>query len=293
VLQMVTRRPLILDFRDPWTTNPYRAHFQPWRRAVEGRLETFAVRRAAMVVANTQALRDEFRERFPDRADRFVAVYNSVDATITEGPERPVGQRPVTIVHAGFLYGPRDPLTLLRAISRRRKRMNPGAAPDLVLHLIGPAELPYDVTQKIDELEITDFVKIHGPLPHAACMDIMASSDALLLFQPGTRTQLPSKVFEYVTFAKPILTLAEPGGETYRFAAEELDSTVAACGDEEAIVAALDSLVGQLARGERPDVSRWSLRLAAFSEAAVTSQLLEAIDAAVVHVPQAAAPRST
>jgi hypothetical protein len=149
-----------------------------------------------------------------------------------------------------------------------------------VLHLIGPAELPYDLTQKLDELRIADVVKVHGALPHAACKDIMASSDALLLFQPGTRTQLPSKVFEYVTFAKPILTLAEPGGETYRFAAEELDSTVAACGDEEAIMAALDSLLSQLMRGERPDVSRWSLRLEAYSDAAVTSQLLDAIDAA-------------
>ena len=280
VLQRLTRRPLVLDFRDPWTTNPYRAHFQPWRRAIEEKLEAFAIESASMVVANTQALRDELRARFPERADRFVSVYNSVDATITEGPERPIGQRPVTIVHAGFLYGPRDPLTLFQAISRRSKGMGDTGA-DFELHLVGPTELPYDLRHKLDELRIADFVKIHGPVSHSACKDIMADADALLLFQPGTRTQLPSKVFEYVTFAKPILTLAEPDGETYRFAAEELESTVAACGDEEAIVAALDRLLAQLRRGDRPNVSRWSARLAAFSEPAVTEQLLEAIDRAV------------
>jgi Glycosyltransferase Family 4 len=281
LLKKSTGLPLVLDFRDPWTTNPYRMHFHPARRWIEGRLETFVVNSADAVIANTRGLRDEFRARYPRLpSERFDVIYNCVEN------ERPLprialragGAEPVRLAHAGFLYGPRDPLLLLRAMAKRRQRESPGGARDLILDLIGPIDVSYPIADKLAELGLTDLVHVHGPVPHAMCQDMLVASSALLLLQPGTMTQLPSKLFEYVSHGKPILTLAMPGSETYTFAAEQLGSLVADCDDEEAIVRTLDELIAQVRAGQGPDIDRWEAAMAQFRPHTITSRLLHTFD---------------
>jgi glycosyltransferase involved in cell wall biosynthesis len=279
LLKRATGIPLMVDFRDPWVTNPYRAHFPVWRKRIERRLEAFSVRNADIVVANTRGLRDEFRERYPGPgAPRFDAIYNSVERSVIATPApRRTGR--VRLSHAGFLYGPRDPLTFLRAVAtRRRKRQAAAAGDDLAIELIGAVEMQYSIYDLLETLGIADVVTVHGPVPHARCEAMLGEADALLLLQPGTKTQLPSKLFEYVTFGKPILTLGEPGGETCLFAAEVLQTHVADCNDEAAIVRALDRLVADVQNGNAIDVSAWEEALSRYSAAAINEQLLASLD---------------
>jgi glycosyltransferase involved in cell wall biosynthesis len=279
LLKRSTGLPLIADFRDPWVTNPYRAHFPPWRKRIEHWLEQYVVRTADLVIANTCGLRDEFRNRYSgSSAPRFEAIYNSVDRSVVAASGASRSTRRVRLVHAGFLYGPRDPLTFLRAVAKRRETLMPGAAEDLVVDLVGAVQLEYSIHERLSELGIVDVVTVHGPLPHAQCEAMLKDADAFLLLQPGTKTQLPSKLFEYVTFGKPILTLGEPGGETYRFASEVLQSLVADCNDEAAIVASIDRLVNDVRSGNAIDARAWQTALSRYSAAAVNEQFLESLD---------------
>jgi len=246
-----------------------------WRKRIEARFERFVVGSAALVIANTRSLRDEFRTRYPEQpGPRIEAVYNSVEGTLAPGARGlATPDTRIRLTHAGFLYGPRDPATLLRAVARRRR----ATADDVAIELVGAVELEYRLDRLLDELAIADIVTVHGPVPHARCSVMLKESDALLLLQPGTRTQLPSKLFEYVTFGKPILTIAERDGETYRFAAEELHAPVGACDDEADIAAAIDRLVDDVRR-TGVDSAAWQRMLAAYSASAVTGQFLELLD---------------
>lgn len=282
LLKRSTGIPLVLDFRDPWVTNPYRAHFPSWRKRVEQWLEGYTVRSADLVIANTRGLRDEFRARYTGpAAPRFEAVYNSVDRRVAAPPAAARPGARIRLAHAGFFYGPRDPLSFLRAVARRRYSAASGLPDDLAVDLIGAVELEYSLENLLSELRIDDIVTLHGPVPHAHCDAMLRSADAYLLLQPGTKTQLPSKLFEYVTFGKPILTLAEPGGETYRFAAEELTSLVADCADEEDIVNSLDTLVRDLREQRGVDADGWRRKLSDYSSEAITAQFLMLLDSAM------------
>ena len=47
-----------------------------------------------------------------------------------------------------------------------------------------------------------------GQLPYTECLQHMQATDILLIIQPDTRTQIPSKFYEYIYLNKPILTIA-------------------------------------------------------------------------------------
>ena len=61
-------------------TNPFREDMSRWRNRVEGYIERKVVESADVVVTNTQALKDEFIERFPrEPLSKFVALLNGFD----------------------------------------------------------------------------------------------------------------------------------------------------------------------------------------------------------------------
>jgi glycosyltransferase involved in cell wall biosynthesis len=50
-----------------------------------------------------------------------------------------------------------------------------------------------------------------GSLPHHEALERMAAADVLVLIQPDNTLQIPGKLYEMLSFRKPILTLAGPG----------------------------------------------------------------------------------
>jgi glycosyltransferase involved in cell wall biosynthesis len=227
-LKRLTGKPLVVDFRDPWMTNPFREKMSGLRDRVEGYMERKVVETADVVVTNTQALKDEFMTRFPrEPAAKFVALLNGFDpedsqvaASMRVDPEK------FTITHTGFLYGKRDPRLFLEAIAllietqrvdRRKIRV----------HLVGSVELPYDLVEYLRDRRLEDVVRLVAQVPYQESLQYLANSDALLLLQPGTKTQVPSKLFEYIALAKPILAITPGEGATSQLVQENSLGTVA------------------------------------------------------------------
>ena len=212
VLKKISKKPLVVDFRDPWMTNPYRLGYTPIKNKLEAWLEAWVVRTADLVVANTKFLEEEFAERFgPEVARRCVTIRNGFDPDEFEQvspAKRPVfADGAMHIVHPGFLYGKRDPKNLLLALASLREH---GAISkgDLMIELIGPVELDYSLSAEIDRLSIADFIQLRGPVSYADSIAAVAACDVALLLQPGTATQIPSKLFEYIGFGKRIISIA-------------------------------------------------------------------------------------
>ncbi len=244
VLKKLTGKPLVIDFRDPWVTNPFRGPQSPLRDRVEAYLERKVVETADVVVTNTKALRDEFIARFPGvPAAKFVTLLNGFDPEDYDEVRaaRPLDARKFTIAHTGFLYGKRDPRGFLEAVARLIEEGK--IAPDaLEIVFVGSIELPYDLPSYLRAKRIAGIVRLIDQVPYRESLRHLAESDALLLLQPGTKTQVPSKLFEYIALGKPILAVSPRDGATARLVFEESLGRVADADRVEEIAAAVEEL---------------------------------------------------
>lgn len=124
-------------------------------------------------------------------------------------------ERPLSIVHAGSLYsGRRDTRGFLKVIADLvgSGEVRPG---DLVAHFLGRPDRR--LIRWVDRLHLTEFVRIHGLVPREEVRPWMEAADVLLVVRwPDKRDApfLPAKIFEYLSYRKPILIVnAVDGGE--------------------------------------------------------------------------------
>ncbi len=276
-LRRSTGTPWVADFRDPWSAKPWveAREQRSWREKGIAFLESRVVQDADRVVANTDALRDEFRSRYVAvPAQRFVCIPNGYDPVEFDGV--PTSRRrgpPFRLTHAGTLYRRRNPLSLLQAISRL---LNSGAIPqnDFELELIGPVLLgDWTLEQMAASLGLSQLVRHIPSLPHATCLARLYEADVLLVVQPDTATQVPGKLYEYLYVGKPILAIATEGA-TARIVREAELGAVVSSGDVDGIAEALLALYRRTRSGEAkvPGAARDAL-LARHDARALTQEL--------------------
>ena len=251
VLARLTGRPFLADFRDPWMTNPFRLPYSRLRTTLEAHLERAVVEGAERVIANTEALRDEFLQRFPHQpATKFVSLLNGFDPEDFSGIGAPVTRpgKHLTITHTGFLYLKRDPKRFLEAV-KSAVQTGEVSASSLQVRFVGPVELPYSLESYAATAGLGDVIAVHGRVPYEESLEFLNSSDVLLLLQPGTKTQVPSKLFEYIGMRKPILAVSPLGGATAAIVADENLGEVADPEDVPAMANAIRRMCRQWRQG--------------------------------------------
>ncbi len=208
----------VADFRDPWARSPWkRADLtDPWKVRLREWLERLVIERADAVILNTALLCDEFAEYDgPQLARKFHTVTNGYDAEHLTPFLRPVTRRSSRLVltHAGSLYRQRDPRPLVQALASAiaKGRIDPAG---IELNFIGTVAPQFQLAETIRDLNVESSVRLTPPVPHERCLQYLLESDVLIVIQPGTRLQVPVKLYEYLPFKKPILALAPSGALT-------------------------------------------------------------------------------
>jgi len=218
LLHKITGVKFVVDFRDPWIGNPFHQSKGRLLDRLGRSLEKRIVRSAALISVNTEPLRDEFLARYPDQdGSKFVVLTNGFDpedfshlsARTERAPD--AGATRLVLAHAGFLYGKRDPAPVLEALDHLVKSGRCQAQDFLFLQM-GNVELDYDFHQRYRELMDLDVVRDLGQFSYSDCLNELQQADVLLLIQPNTKTQVPSKLYDYLCLNRPILTITPPDG---------------------------------------------------------------------------------
>jgi glycosyltransferase involved in cell wall biosynthesis len=230
-------------------TNPFRLQHSGLKDRIEVMLERWVVKTADIVVANTDYLREEFVERFGgDMERKCITVLNGFDpeefAQVEPEVRDDSRQNSFLMVHPGFLYGKRDPRILVDALAILRDQavIKPG---EFICELIGPVELPYDLDSLILSLKLEQFLKLRGPVSYRESLSALASCDVALLLQPGTSTQIPSKLFEYVGFGKTMIAVAPLDSSVARIINANKLGVVASSEDTGAVADAIGAVFSE------------------------------------------------
>jgi glycosyltransferase involved in cell wall biosynthesis len=212
------RIPLTVDYRDPWTLNPY-GERRPFQR-INGALESWVLAKADHVIVNTETMAREFASRFPALRAKIEAIYNGVDASLLSQVESLKRSRSgkagdaFVVCHSGTLYAERMPVQLARIMARIGAEWN--RRPDIRFRFVGDIDAPQSLIQAFSEAGVPEKLEILGRVGRQEAQMIQAESDCLMILQPGTKLQLPAKVFESALMGKPILCVAEGDSETAR-----------------------------------------------------------------------------
>ena len=113
--------------------------------------------------------------------------------------------------HAGFLYGLRDPAPLLDALLICRDKLN-GTGRRIRFVQIGRVQVDYDLKGKYADLIDDSSLELVDEIPYRECLNKLSQSDVLVNIQPGTKTQVPSKLYDYLALNRPILTITPHDG---------------------------------------------------------------------------------
>ncbi|MBS4067212.1 MAG: glycosyltransferase [Sulfurimonas sp.] len=219
ILHRLSCAKLVVDFRDPWVGNPFDTSKGWLLDRIRGSLERRIVADAALVSANTTVLKDEFITRYTGKVDtrKFMVLPNGFDPddfndlvdTELQNSGAPIPQ--LLLAHAGYLYGRRDPALILEAI-RYLEKAGMASADSFRFVQIGNIHLEYDFHERYRDLVKRGVVVDLGTFPFEECLNILKSSDVLLLIQPGTKSQVPSKLYDYLCLNRPILTMTPLDG---------------------------------------------------------------------------------
>jgi glycosyltransferase involved in cell wall biosynthesis len=268
VLHKLCGIPLVLDFRDPWATNPNLSAKSRLSRSLQARMESVCVRSARMVIANTEELRQDFTRRYARMdSNRFATVTNGFEQI----PGKDIGSNDrLTLVHAGELYLSRNPLNFLRAVV---DLVNRGTIPvnKLKIQLVGGIEInDAAMESELSSGVLRSVLEIKPRVSHDEVLSIQQSASALLLIQPGFPLQVPRKLYEYLSLARPILAIAEPRSATARMV-NELGAGYVADDSVDAIKTAIVELYRAWESGAMPTVVE--NKLLAYSNRYLSSKL--------------------
>ncbi len=211
LLKKITGKKLVVDFRDPWVDNPYISK-GVMEKYMDVKCEGIVVRNADLVIANTDALMLQMQAQYPGSISKIISLSNGFDKDdFKDISEINLPKDKLNIVHAGFLYLKRDPIDLLKAFEIV-KSTHPEQSSYVQFYQIGNINLDYDLNAFCRKNDLAGNVIIKEHMEHKLCLGYLRSADVLLLIQPGTKTQIPSKIYEYIYLERPILAITEKTG---------------------------------------------------------------------------------
>ena len=213
--------PWVADFRDGWgTSHVLEAR---WEREVNARMEASCLRRADLVICNTEALRKSFVERYPLlQPEKFATLTNGFDNLCAPPvlPEAPKRYNRL-LLHLGTIYGRRRIDTFCQAVS---DLVNAGNLHPSSFKILFQGETDASsvaaVHQRAPGLVGNRCIEFQPFIDNwRQAQELLWRADLLLLFS-GSPLEVPAKFYDYLKTGKPIFAVAEPGALT-----ELLDST--------------------------------------------------------------------
>ena len=248
-------RPLVVELRDLWAGNLAFDRGGPILR----RLESWAVREAAAVVAVTPEAADDLRHRHPEA--RVEEVTNGFEPELLERRRATEGPA-TTILHSGTLTKDRPLAPLLRALRPPLR---------LVLHGYVAPEIQAEIEASSAEVELVP------PSGWDDAIERIANADVALIAQArgaGDETAVAAKVYEYLALGKPVLCISDGGATEALLRHLGVDQLCTRLDDPGSIEAALARITaGDLPTPLPPE------RLAPYERPRLAQRLAELLDA--------------
>ena len=208
-LKIMTKCKWVIEFRDPWTFNPFS---KPFPIKIMDRLNHFLERKTLekcdCVIVTSEEYKREFLKIYPHlKEDKIHYNPNGYDAEDFQNIKK-CGSEKYVIAHIGNFYSSRQSVYFIQAIEKLLNEY-PDLTTKIEVRLIGKLDVPGQ--KLVEESLFREVFVLTGFLPHEESIEAMCNANLLVLIPgPGNGT-MPGKTFEYLAAKRPILCLANEG----------------------------------------------------------------------------------
>lgn len=206
LLKKITKKPLIVDFRDAWTLDPNVRYTTKVHKWIDTHLESFVLKNLDHLITVTPGMMDEYISKYPYLKDKISLIYNGFD--FDDFPEKEIKPfNKFTIIYTGNFYGLQSPELFFKGL---RRIIDERTIPkdDIQVLLIG--RKAKFVEELIDRYGLKDVVRYKDFVPVKEANEYLLKSQMPLLVIGDTHRRshvLTGKVFQYLATGKPILAL--------------------------------------------------------------------------------------
>lgn len=201
----------VVEFRDPWTFNPFRNTKPAFFEKLDHQLESIVLKSCDQIVVTSEAYKEEFLRKYPLLpADKFKYIpngYDSDDFSSLKPKEISSASAKLKIVHAGNFYGKRSIKPFLESLNALYQQQ-----PNLINELVFTQYGVIDPDGEAYHLANPNpLFELKAAIPHKDSLQEILNADWLLLVPgPGAGT-MPGKLYEYLATGNPIIALVEEG----------------------------------------------------------------------------------
>jgi len=221
-LTMELSIPIILDMRDPWTSNPYKIHPTFYHYRKDLKLELTSITRIRYGVSAYQTLIRYYEKHIQNfNPGAWTVIPNGYDEDDFNGLRKDgFNNNKFNLAFSGTFYSHiNKPTPVFKALSR----LAPELREKILFHHIGNTQI--DLQKMVSKFGLQDHVRLWGYLPHKTCIENLNKMDAFCFILDDknkySRNTIGGKVYEYLRLKKPIMALVPADGE----AAELINKT--------------------------------------------------------------------
>jgi glycosyltransferase involved in cell wall biosynthesis len=213
LLKKKTKKPLVIDFRDPWTDNPFTVYPTKIHESVETKMEEKVLTQADYIITAGDLIKNGLIERHPFIKQKIEVITNGFDPDDFKNLKIHKPTSKFGITYVGSIYGlltARSFLLALKELTEEKIDLREK------IEIMFVGKYGKETSLLVKKFGLEDIVKLTGYVPHKKCLELMLNSQALLLLitveDPRGRGILTGKLFEYLASRKPIIAIAPENG---------------------------------------------------------------------------------
>ena len=212
ILSRLTRRPLVVDLRDPWRIDSVRPCATRLHQRLDSSWERFVLATAARIVTVTDRMADIVCRSYPQHQHKVTVIHNGYDAEDFSPVQWSTGDRTpreLTVGYFGVMsHGREDSLRPFLQLVARLPAWPQGPyirfvyrGPDTAM--LSELALSYEVQDRVDN---------GGVLSHQEALAMASRMDVLLVLGSDKyEYALPAKLFDCLGAGRPVFAVGPEG----------------------------------------------------------------------------------
>ncbi|MFX1355714.1 MAG: glycosyltransferase [Promethearchaeota archaeon] len=223
LLKKIYKIPLIIEYRDPWSYNPYLEETaKTFIDKTYLKIEKKILKSADSIICISDGMKQFLIEKFPDQLknkDLKVIPHGVNFEEISQIALKKKLENEIIITFTGNLYGLRNLKPLIKIISSSKKFGKLDGI-SLKIKIFGRYDSGY-LENLIKKYDVIEYFNLQGFVPRDMCFEeVYNSSLALHVGEDLNYPTLSFKVLEYLSMRKKIMYLGKEDSYTAKFLEE-------------------------------------------------------------------------